>query len=121
VSSRHAARWRRRLTDEEQWAIRWRGDLTEKEQRAVRTALRFLRWRTGAWLPLAKALRLTPSGIEKIVNGRRAVTPKLVVRIARLVEVPIDDLLAGRYLSERTCPHCGRPPDDFEDEDTRIE
>lgn len=32
----------------------------------------------------------------------------------------IDDLLAGALLSPRTCPHCGRPPDDFVDEETVV-
>jgi hypothetical protein len=35
--------------------------------------------------------------------------------------VSIDDLLAGAWLSPRTCPHCGRPPDDFVDEETVVE
>jgi hypothetical protein len=35
--------------------------------------------------------------------------------------VSIDDLLAGALLSSRTCPHCGRPPDDFADEETVVE
>jgi len=96
-------------------------DLTEKEQRAVRTALRFLRLRMGAWAPLAEALRMEMDSLEKIVNGRRNVNAGLALRVARFVDVPIDDLLAGRYLSPRVCPHCGHPPDDFVDEDTRIE
>jgi hypothetical protein len=36
-------------------------------------------------------------------------------------EVSIDDLLTGWLLSPRTCPHCGHPPEDFEDEPTVIE
>jgi hypothetical protein len=30
-------------------------------------------------------------------------------------------VLAGALLSPRTCPHCGRPPDDFADEETVVE
>ena len=30
-------------------------------------------------------------------------------------DVSINDLLAGRLLSPRTCPHCGRAPSDFEE------
>ena len=33
----------------------------------------------------------------------------------------IDDLLADALLSPRTCPYCGRPPDDFADEETVVE
>ena len=96
-------------------------DLSAKEQRAVRTALRFLRLRVGAWAPLAKALRCEPDTIHKVAAGRRGVTPALALRVARLAGVPMEELLAGQWLSPRTCPHCGHPPDDFVDEDTRIE
>ena len=33
----------------------------------------------------------------------------------------INDLLAGALLLPRTCPHWGRPPDDFADEETVVE
>lgn len=96
-------------------------DLTAKEQKAVRTALRFLRLRVGTWGPLAKALRYEWDSIQKVATGRRAVTPALALRVARLAGVPMDELLAGRWLSPRVCPHCGHPPDDFVDEETAIE
>jgi len=93
-------------------------DLTAKEQKAVRTALRFLRLRVGAWGPLAKALRYEWDSIQKVATGKRAVTPALALRVARLAGVPMDELLAGQWLYLRVCPHCGHPPDDFQDEDT---
>jgi hypothetical protein len=96
-------------------------DLTEKEQRAVRTALRFLRLRVGAWEPLAKVLRYKWDSVQKVATGKRAVTPTMALRVARFVDVSLEELLAGEWLSPRTCPHCGHPPDDFVDEDTRIE
>jgi hypothetical protein len=43
----------------------------------------------------------------------------LALRIARFAGVPMDELLAGQWLSQRTCPHCGHPPDDFVDEQDR--
>jgi hypothetical protein len=45
----------------------------------------------------------------------------LAYGVARLTDASIDDLLAGALLSPRTCPHCGRPPDDFVDEETLVE
>jgi hypothetical protein len=58
----------------------------------------------------------------KVVNARgRSVTPRSAVRVARLVEIPVGELLRGEWLSPRTCPHCGRPPDDFVDEETVVE
>jgi len=46
-------------------------------------------------------------------HGKRPVT-------ARLIEVGVDELLAGYHLSSRVCPHCGHPPDDFIDEETVV-
>jgi hypothetical protein len=97
-------------------------ELTSKEQRAVRTTLLFLRVRAGgAWAPVAKALHVEEDTLAKVAHGRRAVTGRLAIRVARLIEVGIDDLLAGRHMSSRVCPHCGHPPDDFGDEETVIE
>lgn len=97
--------------------------LTDKEQRHVRTAIRFLRFKVGGWMPLAEALGMKVDSIVKVVNARgRDVTVQLAYGVARLTDVSIDDLLAGRLLSPRTCPHCGRPPDeDFADEETVVE
>ena len=95
--------------------------LSDKEQRHVRTAIRFLRYRVGTWEALGTALGLKADSLVKVVNARgRDVTAKLAYSVAQLTDVPIDDLLSGALLSPRTCPHCGRPPDDFRDEDTVI-
>jgi transcriptional regulator with XRE-family HTH domain len=94
--------------------------LTDKEQRHVRTALRFLRYRVGGWQPLADALGVKADTIGKVLRGGRSVTATLAYSVARLTDVSIDDLLAGALLSPRTCPHCGRPPDDFADEETVV-
>jgi len=76
-------------------------DLTDKEQRHVRTALRFLRLRAGAWAPLAKALRYEMDSVQKVAAGKKAVTPALALRVARFAGVPMDELLAGQWLSPR--------------------
>ncbi len=95
--------------------------LTDKEQRHVRTAIRFLRHKVGGWQPLADALDVKADSIGKVLRGARDVTAKLAYSVARLTDVSIDDLLSGALLSPRTCPHCGRPPDDFADELTVVE
>jgi len=56
-----------------------------------------------------------------VAHGRgRCATAGMAIRIARFVEVSVDELLAGEWLSSRTCPHCGHPPDDFVDEPTVV-
>jgi hypothetical protein len=52
--------------------------------------------------------------------GKKAVTPALTLRVARFAGVPMDELLAGQWLSPRVCPHCGHPPDDFVEEETVV-
>lgn len=87
----------------------------------MRTAIRFLRFKVGGWQPLADALGVKADSISKVLRGARDVTAKLAYSVARLTDVAIDDLLSGALLSPRTCPHCGRPPDDFADEMTVVE
>jgi hypothetical protein len=82
-------------------------DLTTEEQTNVRTALKFLRLRSGGWKTLAKALRADGKQLGKIGAGRGGVTASLAFRVARLAGVPVDDVLAGRYPGEGTCPYCG--------------
>jgi len=63
-------------------------DLTSKEQRAVHTTLLFLRVRSGgSWESLAKPLHVEEDTIAKVAHGRRAVTARLALRVARLFEV----------------------------------
>ena len=90
-------------------------------QRHVRIALRFLRYRVGGWQPLADALEVKADTIGKVLRSGRDVTARLAYSVTRLTDVSIDDLLAGALLSPRTCPHCGRPTDDFVDEETVVD
>ncbi len=94
-------------------------DLTLTEQRHVRTALKALRRRAGAFKPLAEALHFGAETIRKTMYGRQPVTANMAFRVARLAGVPIDDLLAGRYLPG-ACPRCGYVPD-FADEATAVD
>jgi len=55
----------------------------------------------------------------KVATGKTAVTPALALRVARFAGVPMDERLAGQWLSPRACPHCGHPPDDFVGSPTR--
>ena len=85
-------------------------DFTAQEQEHIRRALRFLRIRSGGWGPLAKALRLTASTINHMA-GREKVSARLALRLARFAGIPVEDMMAGKYPPEGTCPHCGhRPP-----------
>lgn len=95
-------------------------DLDEKEQNHVRSALRYLRRRLGAWAVVSEALHVGQKSIEMVAGARRSVTASLAFRVARLAEVSVDDLLAGRFLPAGACPKCGHVPD-FADENTAVE
>lgn len=82
-------------------------DLTTEEQAHVRAALRFLRARCGGWMPLAKAIRSTDRGLRKLMAGA-TVTASIAMRVARLADQPVSDVLGGAYPPVGTCPHCGQ-------------
>ena len=84
-----------------------RGDLTEQEEANVRAAIRFLRLRVGDWETLAKVIRFSKDTVRHVIEDGRPVTPTMAFRVARIAQVPIDDLLTGKYPAPGTCPHCG--------------
>ena len=85
-------------------------DLTEKEQQHVRTALLYLRRQMFGWASVAAALRYQYDTVEKVANARgRAATAGMAFRVARLVGVAVDDLVAGRFIPG-ACQKCGHVP-----------
>lgn len=94
-------------------------DLTLTEQKHVRTAMRVLRRKVGTRTALAEALHFGVTYVKRVIDGTNAVSASMALRVARLAEVPIDDLIAGRYVPG-ACPRCGYLPD-FADESTNVE
>jgi len=87
-------------------------DLTAKEQCSIRTTMLFLCVRAGgSRSPVAKALGVEVDTIAKVVHGRRPLTARRALRVARLIEVGVEDLLAGRHMLS---------PEDFLDKETLI-
>ena len=86
------------------------GDLTSTEERNVRTAIKFLRVRFGTWAPLAQALRMKHTTLAHVVGGHKVVSPTLAFRVAKFARVAVDDVIAGRFPVEGTCPMCGHHP-----------
>jgi transcriptional regulator with XRE-family HTH domain len=82
-------------------------------------AIRFLRFRVGGWQPLADALGVKADSLSKVLRGARDVTARLAYGVARLTDVSIDGSRARCCHRERA--RCGRPPDDFADEETVVE
>lgn len=102
-------------------------DLDRKEQDHVRSAIRFLRIQMGGLKPVAAALRADTHALGKVANDRGEVSTSIAFRVARLLDAPFDDLLAGRF-KPGTCAKCGHRPSyipgdasDFGDEHTIAE
>lgn len=102
-------------------------DLDTKEQDHVRAAIHYLRIQTGGLKPIAKALRADDKVLRRVAGGQNAVSASMALRVARLLDVPFDDLLLGRY-QPGACPKCGHRPQympvyasDFKDESTVVE
>ena len=72
----------------------------------VRNALYFLRAKFGSWQPLARALHYEEQTLVQCANGTRGVAAAMAFRLARFVNVGIDELLAGRFPEPGVCPRC---------------
>lgn len=79
--------------------------LTADEQARMRTALDVLRISYGDWRKVAKALKSNRTTITRIVCIKRRCTPSFAARVARLLGVPLGEILAGRF--PKACPLCG--------------
>lgn len=100
-------------------------DLDLNEQSNVRATLTFLRAQMGGFVAVAKALRFDYRTVVRSATGRREVSASMALRVARLLDASVDDLLAGRY-RPGACPKCGHmprylPQSDFTDETTAVE
>jgi hypothetical protein len=87
-------------------------DLTLQEQKNVRTTIRLLHLKIGNWKTMARALKIEPDSIYRVVTGSRTITASVAFRVARLAEMSIDDVLSGAKLPAGICTQCGNVPDD---------
>lgn len=82
-------------------------DLTLQEQENVRNAIIRMRLQFGGLKMLAQVLHFDHTTMIHVCKERRAVTASMAFRLARLIGVKIDDLLAGKWPEPGTCPRCG--------------
>jgi hypothetical protein len=91
--------------------LNWRGRLgdldllTPDEQSRVRTAMDVLRISYGDWRKVAKALGANRTTITRVVCLRRRCTPAFAARVAKLLGVPLGEILSGEF--PKACPLCG--------------
>jgi hypothetical protein len=82
-------------------------ELTPEERANLKRALRFLRVQVGSTVKLSAALHLTARTIDRGMGARPKGSALLAMRTARLVGVPLEDVLSGAWPGP-CCPHCGR-------------
>lgn len=70
-------------------------------------ALCFLRVKFESWKPIAKLLHFEEASLADVRAKRRSVSANLAVRLARILGIGIDDLLAGNWPEPGMCPRCG--------------
>lgn len=81
-------------------------DLTKEEQDHVRNALYFLRAKFGTWKTIGRLLHFEESTLIHAANGMRTVTASIAFRLARMVNITIEHLLAGKFPEPGVCPRC---------------
>jgi transcriptional regulator with XRE-family HTH domain len=82
-------------------------DFTLAEQASLRNALYFARAKMGSWRRLAQVLHYEDKHVSQIASGLRNVTPTVALRVAKLLNVPVEALATGRFPPPGTCPRCG--------------
>lgn len=86
-----------------------RSDLSKAEQANVRVLLRMLHAKMdGRWQTVARALPIASSSLVQTMSGRVDVSVTIAFRVAKLLDVPLQRLLAGEALPPGTCKHRGR-------------
>jgi DNA-binding XRE family transcriptional regulator len=78
--------------------------LTPEQHANVKAAMRALRM-TQAQIAAAAGCSVT--AIEKAMSAKGRPAPGLAIHVARLAQVPTDDVLSGAFPKAGHCPRCG--------------
>lgn len=86
--------------------LREKNRLLPEEEAGVRKAMGALKVRYGSWRAVAVALKTDRTTITRVLHIRKRATAAFAVRVARLLNVPVSKVLAGRVPDEGRCPYC---------------
>lgn len=84
--------------------------LSPEQQEHVINALYFLRVKFESWKPVARLLRFEEGSLADVRAKRRSVSTNLAFRLAKVIGIGVDDLLAGKWPEPGMCPRCGYMP-----------
>jgi hypothetical protein len=102
------------LTKRESWKRtkgpgRYTPDLTPEEIANAKRALGVMLRRFGTWHAAAEALGAKLATVKAAVDARKGKpSVGLALRVARVVGVPLEDILAGTWPKDGACTMCGR-------------
>ncbi len=82
--------------------------LPESERANVRRVLKMLHTRYGSWDAVGAELGLKPKTVQTAARAKGKPTAGIALRVARLVAVPVEDVLSGAFPKPGSCPMCGR-------------
>lgn len=82
-------------------------DLSPDQQMHVRNALQYARTRFDSWSTLAKLLGMNDTVLGDVRVGKRDVGVVLTFRLAKILGVGVDALLAETWAEPGMCPRCG--------------
>jgi DNA-binding XRE family transcriptional regulator len=85
--------------------------LTPEQQQNVMAALRVLYVRHGTWRDVGKAMGLSKAVMARIAKGTDKPSAGIALRAAALAEVPVEDVLSGKFGKPEVCPMCGKSID----------
>lgn len=81
--------------------------LLPEEEPRVRAALDVAKIRFCNWKGVAVALRSNKGTITRLICRERRITPTYAMRVARMLGVPLGDIISGKFPSPHECPMCG--------------
>lgn len=82
--------------------------LDDEQTVNVGAAMQALKTKLGSWKDLAASIGVSKQTMNRLAHGHTKPSAGLALRLARLAEVPVEDVLSGKYAKAVLCPHCGQ-------------
>jgi hypothetical protein len=88
-------------------SLKEKNRLLPVEEERVRCAMGALLIRYRSWVKVAVALKTDRTTVTRVLHIRKRATPAFALRVARLLGVPLGDVLSGAFPRPGQCPMCG--------------
>lgn len=92
------------------WRLRRPGQLTPEESTNVLIALEYMVARVGGGQALAYRMGIDRTCVRRALKERPTPGAVIAWELSRVAQVPVEDIIAGKYPPPGSCPHCGGLP-----------